>query len=214
MPRQGLLDEGRSRYKLMLHCIMIITSVVPPELPMELSLAVNTSLLALMKIGVFCTEPFRIPSAGKVQVCCFDKTGTLTSDNFHAVGVAEAAEAPAVTLPEAIGEWAACVLGACHSLVHVEGKLSGDPMERAALGALRRRVVRRIVASSHRCNCTPRRSIACCIVALRWVRCTVADAIGWSFSKADVATSRRGTRKVPLLAPAPSPRAGRHISAR
>ena len=54
---------------------------------MQLALNVNTALMALMRANVFCTEPFRVPLAGKISACLFDKTGTLTTDQLEAVGV-------------------------------------------------------------------------------------------------------------------------------
>jgi magnesium-transporting ATPase (P-type) len=48
---------------------------------------VTNSLAALSRGLVYCTEPYRISFAGKLDVLCFDKTGTLTKDEMILRGV-------------------------------------------------------------------------------------------------------------------------------
>jgi len=131
-------EMDRPKGKLLLDCVLIITSVVPPEPPMELSMAVNASLMALSKYAIFCTEPFRIPFAGRVDICCFDKTGTITGEDLVVQGVAPArAKGPEdlKTLPETSKE-TALTLAAAHALVLLEDGIVGDPMEKTTLQAL------------------------------------------------------------------------------
>jgi len=143
----GLQNDKRSQYELLLHCILIITSVIPPELPMQMAMAVNNSLMTLMKLQIFCTEPFRVPIAGKLDSCLFDKTGTLTTDELVAVGVCEPAgltkkisgaeETSILTAMSKVGGEAALVLAGCHSLVFIDDETTGDPLESASLKSMR-----------------------------------------------------------------------------
>ena len=134
---ESLKDPDRSRYKIMLRCILIITNVVPPELPMQLSIAVNYSIIQLMQKQIFCTEPYRIPLAGKINICCFDKTGTLTQNDLvikgiSGIGVDNNARKKLYTLDQLMKEdrTTALVIGGAHTLAFAEGNLVGDPIEK------------------------------------------------------------------------------------
>jgi len=113
-----------------------------------MALAVNNSIMTLMKLHIFCTEPYRVPMAGKLDSCLFDKTGTLTTDELVAVGVCQPPKLKIVKGKEnedeqfltpmlKIHDESALVLAGCHSLVFIEGETTGDPLENAALRSMR-----------------------------------------------------------------------------
>ena len=132
-------DVRRNKFQLVLHIIIILTSVVPPELPMELNLAITSNLSELIhQHSITCTEPHRIPLAGQVTTCAFDKTGTLTSDAMipSAIRTTDTTgdniteevytDVPRNTMVEKV------IVG-CHSLsvVSTSGEMMGDPLEKS-----------------------------------------------------------------------------------
>jgi len=134
------VSAGRSSYKIVMQCIRILSSGIPFYLMDSFgdTVARGVDELAL-KAHVVCTEPYRVPLAGRVDTCLFDKTGTLTTEHLFLQGVVIPLEGqrsdgkPAYQLPNLTSLDAQMVLGACHSLVDVDNKLAGDTLELSAL---------------------------------------------------------------------------------
>ena len=156
--KDGLERQEKTQHELLLKCVIIITSVVPRQLPMQMAMAVNMALMAMMKGGIFCTEPYRVPLAGKISHCLFDKTGTLTTDQLVPAGlIVKDASAlqpqnasivnvdsdgkqkegvPLVALDRGGLQEASVVLAACHSLVTVTNNNSSGNGSDANKGEL------------------------------------------------------------------------------
>ena len=49
--RKGMEKGDRTTHELLLKAVIIVTSVVPRQLPVQMAMAVNTALMALMKNG-------------------------------------------------------------------------------------------------------------------------------------------------------------------
>ena len=83
---------GASAGLIVLRGMDLITIVVPPSLPLALSVGTNYALLALRRRKVHCISPAKINVAGKVRLMAFDKTGTLTSEGMEMKGVRPVAD--------------------------------------------------------------------------------------------------------------------------
>lgn len=144
-----------SVYKLVLMCSHIITYVIPAEFPITLSLSVTISIAQLYRLGIYCSEPSRLPFGGSIDICSFDKTGTLTSDQMRLLGIFGLEERDArikedemlncldssYVLGPRLPFITAAVIGGCNSLVKVNDGIVGDPMEKEAFNALNWNIV-------------------------------------------------------------------------
>jgi cation-transporting ATPase 13A3/4/5 len=130
---KALLDFGASAARIVQRGCDMVTIVVPPALPLALTVGTAYAVLALKKEKILCISPTRVNLAGKVNCFCFDKTGTLTTEGLEFAGVRLCSAAgffPETTIERSFLSNAMLILlASCHCLTHVKNVLSGDPLE-------------------------------------------------------------------------------------
>lgn len=114
----------------------MVTIVVPPALPLALTVGVAYALVALRKRRIFCISPPRVNLAGKVNCFCFDKTGTLTSEGLELACIRPVApsahtdsSSPAsqrfggeTSDPSVLSDLMVALLASCHTLTYVDSQ--------------------------------------------------------------------------------------------
>lgn len=137
---KALLDLGSDVGHIVQRGCDMVTIVVPPALPLALTVGVIYAVVALRKQKVFCISPGRVNLAGKVNAVVFDKTGTLTGESLELALVHPAANAAfgaATSAVDAVPAAMQHVLACCHSLTYVGTEVAGDPLEIKTFGFVR-----------------------------------------------------------------------------
>lgn len=146
-----LLRANASTQTLVMHSLDLLTIVVPPALPMAMTVGTAFALYRLKRADVYCTSPLRVNVCGKVKIVCFDKTGTLTEDSLDVLGIhcsADGAHSLLDATPNAgagvifsaltgAAELSSlppsaivCGIASCHSLSSIGPcRLVGDPLD-------------------------------------------------------------------------------------
>ncbi|KAL8188328.1 UNVERIFIED_CONTAM: hypothetical protein K2H54_065661, partial [Gekko kuhli] len=115
--------------------LLLLTVPVPPALPAALTTGIVYAQRRLKKKKIFCISPQRINICGQINLVCFDKTGTLTEDGLDLWGTIPCQDgsfqkahhfSSGPPLP-----WGplCCAMATCHSLLVLEGKIQGDPLD-------------------------------------------------------------------------------------
>ena len=146
--KEGIQREGFISNKLLIRCLIIMTSIIPNDLPIELSLIIYNSLFFFESKKIVCIQSFRIPLAGEVDICCFDKTGTLTKDEFLMKGIIKNSIENNPKLDDIDEETFTILLG-CHSLLDIEGNPTGDSIDMAIFKELGGKFVEKEIFSKN-----------------------------------------------------------------
>eukprot|EP00002_Diphylleia_rotans_P032381 TRINITY_DN6796_c0_g1_i7.p1 TRINITY_DN6796_c0_g1~~TRINITY_DN6796_c0_g1_i7.p1 ORF type:complete len:1160 (+),score=178.83 TRINITY_DN6796_c0_g1_i7:67-3546(+) len=127
-----LLSMNMSFWLVLIRAGDLVTIIVPPALPVAMTVGTTFALKRLNAQKIFCIRPSCINVSGKINVMCFDKTGTLTEDGLDVFGVLPTVDSRFLPFgqdisgsPQAMLE----ILAACHSIAVVNRRLIGDPLE-------------------------------------------------------------------------------------
>jgi cation-transporting ATPase 13A2 len=145
---KALADFGTGAAKIVQRGADMVTIVVPPALPLAITVGTMYAIVALRRRGVGCIAPSKVNVAGKVNAFCFDKTGTLTEEGLQFAALRPAEGGAFLSEVDArggggeggllarVGAPLAWLLGTCHALTLLEGKPVGDPLEEEVFRAL------------------------------------------------------------------------------
>ncbi|XP_069473523.1 probable cation-transporting ATPase 13A4 isoform X2 [Ambystoma mexicanum] len=127
--------HGVSAGENVIFALFILTCVVPPSLPAGLAVGIMYAQKRLKRRGIFCISPQRINMCGWLNLVCFDKTGTLTEDGLDLWGVipsgGQSFQKVHLFRSDYALPWGPLLgaLASCHSLLFLDGKLQGDPLD-------------------------------------------------------------------------------------
>ncbi|XP_053314975.1 probable cation-transporting ATPase 13A5 [Spea bombifrons] len=127
--------NGASVHDTVLMTLLMITAAVNAALPAALTLGLLYAQTRLKKKGIFCISPQRINMAGQLNLVCFDKTGTLTEDALDLYGLLPCEGSCFQKMHQFSSgntlHWGHLLgaMASCHSLIILEGKIHGDPLE-------------------------------------------------------------------------------------
>ncbi|XP_073531189.1 probable cation-transporting ATPase 13A5 isoform X2 [Phyllobates terribilis] len=120
---------------IVLMSFVMVTAGVNASLPAALTICLLCGQTRLKKQKIFCISPQRINLAGQLNLVCFDKTGTLTEDILDLYGVLPCEKRcfQDMTFFTSSDNLCWCpilqAMTSCHSLISLNGKLLGDPLD-------------------------------------------------------------------------------------